>query len=253
MEQTDLSDIICKLQTMLEESRKLSYLGTMATAVTHELSQPVGIIRAATSAARDDIRDKLFRFEDIEPLLDQIWGQTKRLNAVIENFRRFARGDRSSREPVNINEVIEQAIAFFGKQFRHHNINLVKQLCRDTRVPVTWANPFQLEEVIINLLTNASDAVEGQKNAFVRVKTWQHGEKTGFQVEDNGPGIPPEFRVHIFVPFFSTKSPEQGTGIGLYISHKIIDDLGGSIQYEEGTDGGACFTVSLPLLKEGDK
>ncbi len=251
MEQTDLSDIICKLQTMLEESRKLSYLGTMATAVTHELSQPVGIIRAATSAARDDIRDRLFRSEDIEPLLDKIWGQTKRLNAVIENFRLFACGDRSSREPVNINEVTEQATAFFGKQFRHHNINLIKQLCQDPYTPVVWANPFQLEEVIINLLTNARDAAEGQKNASVRVKTWHHGEKTGFQVEDNGPGIPPGLREHMFVPFFSTKPPEQGTGMGLYISHKIIDDMGGGIQYEDAKDGGACFTVSLPPFEGG--
>ncbi|MDM8521919.1 ATP-binding protein [Desulfococcaceae bacterium HSG8] len=246
-EEIGFPDIICK-QEKSDEFRKLIYLGTMAAAITHELSQPIGIIRAATSAARDDIRDNLLQFEDVAPVLERIWDQSERLKAIIENFRRFARGDRSRRESVNINEVTEQAIAFFEEQFRHHNIRLLKDLCPCS--PVVQANPFQLEEVLVNLLTNARDAVEGKEDAAVRVTTWCQEEKAGFRVEDNGPGISAEYRNHIFVPFFSTKPMERGTGMGLYISHKIIEEFGGHIQYKDCKSGGACFIVDLPLYKE---
>ncbi len=248
-EQADFSDIIYKQHKKLEESRKLSYLGLMASSVAHELNQPIGIIRTATSAAKDDIEDKLFRSDDIETYIDRIWKQTERLDAIINNFRRFARGDRTQCEKLNINSVIEETVALFEEQFRHRNIGFIKKICQKP-VPQVWANPFQLEEVMVNLLTNARDAVEGIKNATVWIKSWCDEKEAGFRVEDNGFGIAREHRPYLFIPFFSTKSTEHSMGMGLYISHKIIEELGGRLECEDKIKGGACFVVGLPSYNQ---
>lgn len=249
-EQADLIDIIHKQHKKLEESRTLSYLGLMASAVAHELNQPVGIIRAATSAAKNDIDDKLFQFDDIKTYIESIWKQTERLNAIIKNFRRFARGDRTRCERLDINSVIEETTTLLEKQFRNSNIEFIKKICQNP-VPEVWANPFQLEEVMVNLLTNARDAVEGKKNATVWIKSWCNEKEAGFSVEDNGSGIAHEHRPYIFIPFFSTKSTEHGAGMGLYISHKIIEELGGRLEYKDKIDRGACFVAAFPIYNRG--
>lgn len=234
----------------IEGTEKLIDLGMMATATAHELNQPVGIIRAATDAALTDLEDGYLTFDDVKPLLERILAQTDRLNAVIENFRRFARGDRTEQEKVALNTLIERTVANFNEQFKHRNINLKTELWHKKPSPIAWANPFQLEEVLINLLINARDAVEGQKNAWVLVKTWcNRGGRSGFSVEDNGPGLSADYKKQMFVPFVSTKSTEKGTGLGLYISRRIINNLGGQLSYKDRKGGGACFTVQLPPLK----
>lgn len=242
-------ELLMEQQAELEEAKRLAYLGTMATAVAHEISQPVGIIRAATGAALEDIKENLFQSEEVDPLLRDIWDQTERLHAIIENFRIFARGDRTRREEVNINHVVEQISKLFAEQFKHRNINLVIHLHENQPPPIVYANLFQLEEVLINLLTNARDAVEGQDHATVWVKTWRH-QGCGFSVEDNGSGLSSEYRKNMFVPFVSTKTTEKGTGLGLYISRKIVNNFDGKLCYEDRPGGGARFLVSFPSIEK---
>lgn len=234
-----------------EENKKFKYLSAMATAAAHEINQPIGIIRAATDGALDEINEGRFNPEAIEPLLERILAQSDRLAAIIDNFRRFARGDRADRETVNLNTVISRTVNNFVEQFKQHNINLQVELCSQQPEPMVWANPYQLEEVLINLLTNARDAVEDEENATVWVKSW-HGKngEIGFTVEDNGPGVKPEHQPNLFVPFSSTKSTVKGTGLGLFTSRKIINEFGGEIKYQDRPEGGACFQVILPVLEK---
>jgi C4-dicarboxylate-specific signal transduction histidine kinase len=252
-ERRNVAEIERKLleeQAIHEEINKLRYLGEMAAATAHQLNQPIGIIRATTDAALEDLGDNLLSPEDIESLLKRILAQTDRVAATIETFRKFGRGDRTAHEKVTLNTLVEQTTEIFAEQFNNRNIALQIELWAEHPPPMVWANPFQLEEVLINLLTNARDAVEGQKDAKVLVKTWRReGRGSGFSVEDNGPGLVPEYRQQMFVPFVSTKSTEQGSGLGLYISRRIIDDLGGNLRYQDQPDGGACFIVSFPPLK----
>ncbi len=251
-ETTSLKQQLAERQTKLEETKKLVYLGTMATAVAHEINQPVGIIRAATNAVLLDVKEKLFQSEEeLEPFLQRILAQTERLHGIIENFRIFARGDRTRREEVNLNHVVEQMVALFLEQLKHRNITLELRLCEDQTPPIVSANLFQLEEVLINLLTNARDTVEGQEDATVWINTWRNVEKLcGFSIEDNGAGLTAEYREHLFMPFMSTKPTEQGTGLGLYISRKIIHDFDGKLCYEDRPGGGARFVVTLPSPKD---
>ena len=236
--------------TELEEAKKLSYLGTMATATAHELNQPVGIIRAALNSALLDLRDGVFEASEMLPLIQLVNGQAERLSKIIENFRSFARGDRIHRDKVDLNDVIKAALSTFEEQLRHRNIKLVVQYRESLPKPVAWANPYQLEEVIINLVTNARDALEGRKNPCIWVKVVRRrGGSCGFVIEDNGPGLPEEYRKKMFVPFVSTKSTEKGTGLGLYISRRITDNTGGRLKYKDREGGGASFTVELPPMK----
>lgn len=123
-----LYPILQQLQVEKEESRKFKYLSSMATAVAHEINQPVGIIRAATSAALSDLQDNLFQPTELKPLLNKIYAQTERLKNIIESFRKFANGDRQHREKVNLNQLVAQTIAIFGAQFKHHNIELTRRI-----------------------------------------------------------------------------------------------------------------------------
>lgn len=234
----------------IEQGRKLAYLGTMATATAHELNQPIGIIRAIADSALVDIRDKIFKDDEIKPLLEKILYQTDRLGRIIENLRAFARNDRTKRELVDVNNVIQKVANMFDEQFKHRGIEMFVELNYKNPAPVAWANPVQIEEVLINLLTNARDAVEGRDFPKVIIICWRHKSgSTGFSVEDNGSGLSNEFKSQIFTPFVSSKPTEKGTGLGLFISKKIISDLGGRLFFEEVKDGGVRFIVHLPRVE----
>lgn len=246
----ELERRILEQQAELEQAQKLAYLGTMATATAHELNQPIGIIRAQTDAALSDLRAGLLAQDEIQPILEKILAQTERLARIIENLRAFARSDRTKRERVELNPLVERVTQMFAEQFKHRGIKLQVEPCRSQPPPIAWANPVQLEEVLINLLTNARDAVESRPNAAVWVKCWRrHGGGSAFSVEDNGLGLPPEYRQKIFTPFVSTKPTEKGTGLGLFISHRLVSDLGGRLFYEDPPNGGTRFVVHLPPVK----
>jgi len=235
----------------LAQAQKLTYLGIMASAMAHGLNQPIGVIRAITDASISDFQSGLLILEEVPPRFEKILVQTDRLARIVENTRAFARGDWRKRERVELSQVVEQMCDMFAQQFKNRHINLECSVERTEPALMVWANPVQLQEVLINLLTNARDAVEGQPNASVHVKCWRMADgRCALAVEDNGPGLSPEYREQIFTPFVSTKPSEKGTGLGLFTSWRVIDDLGGHLLYEDRPCGGARFVVHLPPLKE---
>lgn len=238
----------------IEQSRRLAYLGTMATATAHELNQPIGIIRALADSGISDIKANLISKAEFKPLLEKILLQTTRLANIIDNLRSFARNDRTKKEPVDINKLIDQVVQMFSEQFKNRNIQLELFIQNKNPYPQAWANPVQLEEVLINLLTNARDAVEGKSNALVRVTCWRYRDGgSGISVEDNGVGLSSEYKTQIFTPFVSTKPTEKGTGLGLFISRRLITELGGRLRFEDRPGGGVKFVVQLPPIKGEDK
>jgi two-component system C4-dicarboxylate transport sensor histidine kinase DctB len=225
----------------------------MAGAMAHGLNQPIGIIRAISSASVSDFSSGLLDLQGARTKFEKILAQTDRLAGIIENMRAFAQGDWRQRERVELSQVVEQMCEMFADQFENRHINLECVIERAEPALMVWANPVQLQEVLINLLTNARDAVEGQPDASVHVRCWRmHDDYCAFAVQDNGPGLAPEYREQLFTPFVSTKSTEKGTGLGLFTSWRMIDSLGGHLSHEDRPGGGARFVVRLPPFAKSE-
>lgn len=236
-----------EIQAALYQSKKLEYLGQMATLMAHNINQPIGVIRMATSGALGDLNENLFDpATELKPLLENILNQTERLNLIMGNFRNFARGDRTVLSAVNLNTVIEDIYQLlFAAQYQLDKIDCQKDFIE---APIAHANELAIQEMLISLLSNARAAVKDQAIKQVRIGTWQQNSQVGFAVEDNGDGITEENLPKLFTPFLSSK--HEGMGLGLYFCREIVKDLGGSIDYYPAPLGGAGFKIALPAEQE---
>ena len=223
----------------LVQSAKLASLGTLSAGVAHELNQPLAIIRGVAQQLQDEPGIS----EDMIADLDLIEGQTGRMMKIITHLRTFCRAGTGDAREFDVNKVSADCFILIGEQLRAHNIAVRMDLCEGE--PQVKGDPNEIEQVLINLITNARDAIEGVPDAAITLRSRIEGDKLILQVADNGPGIPEEIRVRIFDPFFTTKEPGKGTGLGLSISHTILEKHGGSLSVEN--DGGAVFTIVLPL------
>lgn len=249
----------------LEEQRlqavhadRLRSLGEMAAGIAHELNQPLQGVRGLAehlSIALD--RGWKVDQEDIRDKVELIVNQADRMSHVIEHTRMFAReADSTEIVPVDVNEVISSSLGMIGAQLKGRGIELDCELFED--LPLVMANPFSLEEVILNLISNARDATamaKGQEDGLspVCLRTGLDGDQANkyikIEVSDRGAGIPPEIVDRVFEPFFTTKDPDKGTGLGLAICRSIIEGFGGSIRAGDNPDGGTVITVSLPAYE----
>jgi signal transduction histidine kinase/methyl-accepting chemotaxis protein len=231
-------------QVQLIQSGKLAAVGTLAAGVAHELNQPLMVIRGY---AQELIADRRITEEEVREDLRRIEAQTTRMTAIITHLRDFSRQLKGSREATDLNRVVTQVFTLLGQQLKAKNIEIVQAL--DPALPAVWADPLQIEQVLLNLLTNASDAMEAARQGTLTVRTEVTGERwVALSVTDSGPGIPPELQGRIFDPFFTTKDVGKGTGLGLSICHGIVEEHGGQIQVQSpvAEGRGARFTLILP-------
>ena len=257
------SDITKRLEVeqQLIQASKMATLGEMATGVAHELNQPLSVIKMASGFF-------LKKLENAEPIDDTILrklaeqtdSHIQRATKIINHMREFGRKASPDKARVRINVVLQKALEIFSQQLKVHGIEVQLDLAPD--LPDILADSGRLEQVIINLLINARDALDekeqrgGQdglpeasigKQIVIRSQL-KHGEVVA-EVEDTGPGIPALMREKIFEPFFTTKEVGKGTGLGLSISYGIIKDCGGTIRATEGRSGGARFVMRFPAME----
>ncbi|MEP6888890.1 MAG: ATP-binding protein, partial [Nitrospirales bacterium] len=233
-------------QAQLLQASKLASIGELAAGIAHELNNPLNNIGLCVGNVLD--RAEQEHDEHLTRDLRIVNEQVHRAAAIIHHLRTFARTTTTERDMVMLSEVIQRGLLFLTEHLRLDNISVQTELCR-TEAPI-WANAIQLEQVMINLLTNARDALEGQSSKVVTVRTSVAAGVVTLMVEDNGPGIPAEVAARIFDPFFTTKPVGKGTGLGLSITYGIVNDHGGSIHLEKGAGGGARFVITLPLAQE---
>ncbi len=245
-----------RAEAQLIQSSKLASLGTLASGVAHELNQPLAIIRAIAQQTLDtmDAQNGTLTEQDLQTLqedLQIVARQTQRMSQIILHLRTFARKPREEQDPVDLNAVVQNALVLLREQLRSRGIHLVEDY--RTPLPTVLGEPNSLEQVVINLLTNARDAVEDQPNAEITIQTRiaqdNGGEWVELAIADNGPGVPAEIASQIFDPFFTTKDPNKGTGLGLAISLEISQKHHGTLQLAP-TSQGACFVLRLPAAQE---
>ena len=232
-------------QEMLVQAGKLTALGQLGAGIAHELNQPIAAIMGFSQLL-------LTQVSADSPLvgnLKVIEEQSQRMAKIVDNIRSFAREGAGDREKVNLNEAIDSALMLMATQLKAHRINL--EVVAEPSLPAVWANKNQVQQIFINLFTNARDAIE-EKGAGGTIRVTTRSDKKGWcevRVSDTGVGIPEAARARIFDPFFTTKPPGKGTGLGLSILYGILQAHKGTIDVESTPGQGATFIVRLPVGK----
>jgi C4-dicarboxylate-specific signal transduction histidine kinase len=234
-------------QEQLVQAGKLATLGELTTGVAHELNNPLNNIGLLIGNVIDLIE---FGRLDHDRMLNDLRSATQQVSKateIISHLRTFGRAAPVSREPVSLNDTIQSALSLLNEQLRLREIELELDLSPDE--PIVIANAIQLEQVFLNLLTNARDALADAPRKVIGVSTRVERNIGRTVVRDTGRGIPPGMERRIFDPFFTTKEVGKGTGLGLSITYGIIRDHDGSIFVENHPGEGASFTVDLPLAE----
>jgi PAS domain S-box-containing protein len=228
------------------QSSKLATLGEMATSVAHELNQPLNVIRMAAGNCRRKISIGTSTPEYLKGKLERIEGQTARAAAIIDHMRMFGREAKEHPGPIDPRNVVINALNLMGEQLRLAGIEVVTELPDDCSSIL--GHTIQMEQVILNLLTNSRDAMDKREgHSKVTLRIFEDTENVHITSEDTGGGIPTDVLLRIFEPFYTTKDMGKGTGLGLSVSYGIVRDMNGSI-VAENIKGGARFTVTLPIV-----
>ncbi|MDC0121586.1 ATP-binding protein [Amylibacter sp.] len=230
-------------EASLEQSSKLAALGEMSAAVSHELNQPLAAMRTYLAAAklllsRRRSDEALSSFQRIDDLIG-------RMGTITQQLKSYSRKGSDDLIPVDFISSINTSIAMMAPQLGQQAVEITKSL-PDTPVSVL-ADPVRLEQVVINLLRNALDAMKGQTERYLQISLTA-GEMATLTIQDNGPGI--ENLDEMFEPFFTTKKPGEGVGLGLAISSSIAKDLDGRLFARNVSPRGAVFEFQLPQIVE---
>lgn len=226
------------VQQELVKANRLAILGQVAAGVAHEINQPVATIRAFADNARTLMNRK--RLEEADENMKDIAALTERIGVITSDLKILARKGRAAAQPVSVKAVIEGAVMLLRSRFAGHMEALDITLPDDTLM--VSGSPIRLEQIVINLLQNALEAVEEKSGGQVKVSVGETGDQVVLRVADNGPGIAPDILEALFTPFNTSK--EGGLGLGLVISREIAVDYGGRIEVESNP-GGTCFSVFL--------
>ncbi len=234
-------------QEQLVQAGKLATLGELTTGVAHELNNPLNNIGLFIGNAIDLIELGMTdpNPERILQELHNAMHQVHKATEIISHLRTFGRATSVSREPVGISQVIRRALSLVQEQLRLRQIE-VKLLIPEEEVFV-MGNAIQLEQVFINLLTNARDAMVHSTRKIIAIECTKQGSIVDIHFSDTGPGISAGLEQRIFDPFFTTKEVGAGTGLGLSITYGIIKEHQGAIVVENCSDEGALFLIQLPL------
>lgn len=233
------------LQDTLMMEQRLAGIGTLTSSIVHELSNPLSAITTTVENLREALNTAGNSPENLQRYVDLIEKQTWRCTKLIEFLRTYARGGHKL-EPVALNEVVQNTLLMLADQFRTKwGVTITSEF--GPHMPVVTCDANQITQVLINLLTNARDAMQPHGGQIV-LKTWGVPEfqAVAFSVRDTGKGIDDNQLEEVFEPFFTTKGKGVGTGLGLFVAAEIIREHKGWIRAQNNPAAGATFTVMLP-------
>lgn len=226
-----------KLEEKLSRAEKLSSIGEMTAGISHEIRNPLGIIKSSA----DLLKTKMSKIDPSNNIPDIIIEEANRLNNIITDFLNFARPKNLNLTSCHINDIIDKNLSFLSLQTEENGL-VVEKIC-DEDLPEIMADPDMLYQAFLNIFINAMQAMPKGGNIFIHIKSKNNHIKV--IVEDEGGGIPENLKKKIWDPFFTTK--EEGTGLGLGIVRNIVESHGGSVKLSNRTAGGAKVTVDLPV------
>lgn len=234
------------LREQLLHAEKLSSLGKLVAGIAHELNNPLMGIMGFSQILMDTPGEK--KLDDIKDKLRKIYHESLRTAKIVQNLLTFARAKKTEREYHSVNEIIRHTIELREYSLKANNIKVELEL--EESLPRTMVDLFQLQQVFINIINNAEDAmVEANGRGTILIRTRKKRNKLEISFKDDGPGVSREIIHKVFDPFFTTKDVGKGTGLGLSITHGIITEHGGTIDIASAEEGGAVVTVELPIVE----
>jgi C4-dicarboxylate-specific signal transduction histidine kinase len=238
-------------QEQLVQAGKLATLGELTTGVAHELNNPLNNIGLFIGNAVDLIELGVTDKRQVVREMRNAMQQVRKATEIISHLRTFGRVAPVGREPVNLGQIVARALALVREQLRLREILVTVE--DGLGEAVVLGSPIQLEQVFINLLTNARDAMAESADKRIRISASVGDDAVDITFADSGPGIPSGLERRIFDPFFTTKEVGTGTGLGLSITYGIIKEHGGTISVVSPSGEGATFLIRLPLARRDAK
>jgi len=253
---TDIDDRKRAEEALLEAQDKLARTGRtqalaqLAATIAHEVNQPLTAIVTNANFSLRQLANPVPNHEELREALTEVAKDANRASAVISHIRGLLVKEPAPRREVDINDIVQQVVALLRNELTRNRVLVSPDLTPE--LLLVQADPIQLQQVLINLLMNAVEAMQEnpEQRRKILIKTARHADGVWVQVQDSGPGIAPSTRARIFEPFFSTKS--EGIGMGLSISHSIIESHGGQLQASMPERGGATFEFTLPTDGAGE-
>jgi two-component system, NtrC family, sensor kinase len=247
----DITDRI-NMETQLTQSEKLSSIGLLAAGVAHEVNTPLAVISSYAQMLGKQLRADEATHARLQPVLEKITQQTFRASEIVNGLLNFSRMGSSEFSRVDLNSVVRDTTLLLEHQLRSANVEIVTSL--DDSLPEISANRGKLQQVLVNFILNAKDALQGREKPRIRVATHHTGAAVHLRVEDNGIGMPEDVLRRIYDPFFTTKSnPAQGqrkgTGLGLAVTYGIVQEHAGNIDVSSTVGEGTVFEVVFPAAE----
>jgi two-component system NtrC family sensor kinase len=242
-ERKKLDDQSRDLYQQLLQAEKLAALGQTISGVAHELNNPLATILSWAERLSEKPLDTATRRG-----VDVILGEADRAARIVRNLLTFARKRQSTRTMIDVNQVVTDTLALRAYEHRLSNITVTTALA--SGLPQVFADPHQIQQVLLNLVINAEQAMlSANGRGSLVIRTWHHADEDSvvIEVNDDGPGVPVEMRTKIFDPFFTTKGVGKGTGLGLTVAYAIVQEHAGHIRVDSRPGRGASFVVELPV------
>lgn len=249
------------------QASKMAAIGEVATGIAHELNQPLTAISFEADYLQTLAQqgggalDQKALWEELRGIGEGLAGDVERSRRIVDHLRTFGRASENHLGPTNLNDPIEGTFILVGERLRQHNIAIHTELAPD--LPAIQADPHRLEQIFLNLISNAEHALEAmarrieagevERDAYQKrltIITRAEDAHVIARIEDNGVGMPDEVQSNIFAPFFTTKPAGKGTGLGLSISKGIVEDFGGEIAFESEQHRGTTFTLRFPIRSD---
>ena len=232
-------------QEKLQLTARLITMGELASTLAHELNQPLAAITSYNTGCLNKLESGSFTREELSGALSKLGVQAQRAGRIIRRVHDFVRKSEPKRAPCDLAEVIDDSVGFIESAAKSRNIRIVREI--QGMRPELMADQIMLEQVLLNLMRNALDAMadEPPERRRLTIKLSQLGSQMEIRVVDLGPGIPIEVQQKLFTPFFSTKA--EGMGMGLNICRSIIEFHQGRLWVENNPEGGTIFVITLPI------
>jgi two-component system NtrC family sensor kinase len=231
----------------VREVEKLALIGRLSASVAHEINNPLQLI-TDQAGLMDELMDEenpaaLTHQADYRRSLAKIRTQVGRASTITRRLLGFSRSQDGERSDTDVNQAVEETVALFEHEAKRHKIAIERDY--DAALPPIWTDAAQLQQVILNVLHNAIDAIG--REGRIGISSRRVGERIVVDFVDSGPGLSDEVMQHLYDPFFTTKPKGKGTGLGLYVSRDIMIRLGGDLTAANRSGGGAVFSLQLPL------